>query len=331
MTTLAASLLARLVGALVRYRLAILVASGLVTLLAVFPASRLQFDQTVESLFADDDPHRLDYAASKALFGGDELVGVVYRDPHLFESEGLERLRALAEELSHIPGVQAQSTQSLVGNLDDLDKLNAQLAKLAKIARLAKSLFKTEFTPLPPPDEIRRQAIELVRGILVGDDDQTTAVVLRLAPEDAAPCPRGETIAAIRDLAKRHEQRSRLASYVVGEPVQVHDMFRYVQEDGSVLGWTSTALLLVVILVLFRNLRWMVLPILIVQATLLWTKAILVLSGIKLTMVSSILESLVTIMGVATVMHMSLVYCELRPKLDRVAALQRTLELLAVD
>ena len=48
-------------------------------------------------------------------------------------------------------------------------------------------------------------------------------------------------------------------------------------------------------------------------------------------MVSSVLESLVTIMGVATVMHMSLVYCELRRKLDRVAALQRTLVLLAVD
>ena len=76
------------------------------------------------------------------------------------------------------------------------------------------------------------------------------------------------------------------------------------------LGWTSTALLIAVILLLFRRLRWVLLPILIVQATLLWTKAILVLSGIQLTMVSSILGSLVTIIGVATVMHMSLVYCE---------------------
>jgi len=44
-----------------------------------------------------------------------------------------------------------------------------------------------------------------------------------------------------------------------------------------------------------------------------------------------VLESLVTIMGVATVMHMSLVYCELRRDLDRVAALHRTFSLLAVD
>jgi hypothetical protein len=108
-------------------------------------------------------------------------------------------------------------------------------------------------------------------------------------------------------------------------------MFSYVQEDGSVLGWASTSLLVVAILVLFRRLRWVLLPILVVQATLLWTKAILVFSQVQLTMVSSVLESLVTIMGVATVMHMSLVYCELRRDLDRVAALHRTFVLLAVD
>src|SRR4029077_4470429 len=139
------------------------------------------------------------------------------------------------------------------------------------------------------------------------------------------------TIAAIRQVAKRYEKRSGLKTHVAGEPVQIHDMFQYVQEDGRVLGWASTSLLVVVILVLFRRLRWVLLPILIVQATLLWTKAILVFSGIQLTMVSSVLESLVTIMGVATVMHMSLVYCELRRDADRVAALQKTLELLAVD
>jgi predicted RND superfamily exporter protein len=167
--------------------------------------------------------------------------------------------------------------------------------------------------------------------VVVGKDEKTTAVVVRLYPDEEAPVPRSETIAAIREVAARHAQRSGFATHVAGEPVQIDDMFRYVQEDGSVLGWASTSLLVVVILVLFRRLRWVLLPILVVQATLLWTKAILVFSQIQLTMVSSVLESLVTIMGVATVMHMSLVYCELRRDLDRVAALHRTFVLLGTD
>lgn len=308
-----APLLARLVDVLVRFRLPILAGSALVSVLAVFPASRLTFNQSIESLYADDDPHLRDYLASRRWFGGDELVGVVYQDPELFESAGLERVENLAAELSSIHGVKGASTQDLASNLAAVEK------------PIFKALFKKEMA------SFRTRAIELFRRILVGDDDHTTAVIVRLEPEGEALCPRGETVAAIREVATKFQQQSGFATYVAGEPVQIHDMFRYVQEDGTVLGWASTSLLVVVILVLFRRFRWVLLPILIVQATLLWTKAILVFSGIQLTMVSSVLESLVTIMGVATVMHMSLVYCELRRDYERVAALQRTFELLAVD
>jgi predicted RND superfamily exporter protein len=325
-----ALLLARLVDVLVRFRLPILAGSALLSVGAVFPASSLKFNQSIESMFGEDDRHLVDYIASRKYFGGDELVGVVYQDPDLFTREGLERVRALSRELSVIRGVQPQSTQSLASNLDQLDLLNDLLSKLAKAGQVAK-IFRIETTPLPTPDELRRKALDLVGGVVVGKDERTTAVVVRLVPDEEAPVPRSETIAAIREVAARHAQRSGFTTHVAGEPVQIDDMFRYVQEDGSVLGWASTSLLVVVILVLFRRLRWVILPILVVQATLLWTKAILVFSQIQLTMVSSVLESLVTIMGVATVMHMSLVYCELRRDLDRVAALHRTFVLLGTD
>src|SRR5690606_9645765 len=99
---------------------------------------------------------------------------------------------------------------------------------------------------------------------------------------------------------------------VVGEPVQVHDMFEIVERDGATLGWASSAILLMIILFLFRSLRWMLLPILIVQVSLLWTRATLVLTGLSLSMVSSMLDSLVTIIGIATVMHLTILYRELR-------------------
>ncbi|MBI3863930.1 MAG: MMPL family transporter [Planctomycetia bacterium] len=325
-----ASLLARLVDVLIRRRLPILIIAAVLTALSVVPANQLTFNETIESMFSDDDPHLVDYSASKRQFGGDELVGVVYQDPDLYGSEGRERVAALAAKLSEIPGVQASSTQDLASNLAAIDK------------PLFTTLFKKQIGAL------RQNLIELFRGVLVGADDRTTAIVLRLVPEQTTPVPRSRTIGEIRAIAEEARQRNRaaylkqhpgqrdesgelFATYVIGEPVQVHDMFRYVQQDGQILGWTSKGLLVVVILVLFRRLRWVLLPIIVVQATLLWTQAILVLSGIQLTMVSSILDSLVTIIGVATVMHMSLVYCELRPRLDRVEALRHTLVMLAAD
>src|SRR5260370_5873625 len=162
----AASLLARLVDVLIRQHFPILAASALISILAVYPASQLAFNETIESMFAEDDPHLTDYLASRKLFGGDELVGVVYRDPELFKKDGLARVAGLAEELSYVAGVRAESLQSIAGNLAAADQ----------------PVFKTFFTK--QIESFRRQVIESTRGILVGDDDQTTSVVLRLT---AAP------------------------------------------------------------------------------------------------------------------------------------------------
>ena len=38
-------------------------------------------ERSIESLYALDDPHLLDYRESKSLFGGDEFVIVAYDDP----------------------------------------------------------------------------------------------------------------------------------------------------------------------------------------------------------------------------------------------------------
>src|SRR5258708_1553897 len=194
--------LARLIDLLVRYRFPILAVAVVASLLSVYPATQLKFNQSIESLYADDDVHLQDFLASKRLFGGDELVGVVYRDPDLFSKKGLARVRHLAETLSKVRGVKAESTQSLAGNLAAVD------------LPIFKTIFRKEI------EAFRTRVIELVRGILVGDDNETTSVIVRLVSEQEAPVPRAQTIAAIRDIATRHQQETSFVTHVVVEPVQ---------------------------------------------------------------------------------------------------------------
>ena len=164
----------------------------------------------------------------------------------------------------------------------------------------------------------------LVRGILLGHDNQSTAVVVRLEPQDAAAVPRGETIRQIREVAANFTEEYGFPTYVVGEPIQVEETFRYVEEDGRELFLFSLGLLGLVLVVLFRNPRWVLLPLVIVVATISWTEALLVLSGMRLSMVSSMLNSLVTIIGVATVTHLAVHYRELRRTHDRETAVTLT-------
>ena len=54
---------------------------------------------------------------------------------------------------------------------------------------------------------------------------------------------------------------------IAGEPVMVVDGFRYVEADGRRLGWSTTILLALTILACFRSIRWVVVPLLVVQLT----------------------------------------------------------------
>ena len=301
------------------HRVILLIAAVLVAVLSIGPAGRLKFDQSIESLYSDDDPHLAAFRASRELFGGDEFVIVSYEDPRLFSSddrssqqstrlneEARSRIERLAESLGSVPGVEPGSTQHLVKALEPSGVLGRVMKRI---------------------DGLRRRVLELVEGVLVGEDRRTVAIILRLSRASGAESTsqRATTFSEIRRLAAAHDPVAR----VVGEPVQVHDMFRYVEEDGRTLFWWSLVLLAAVILVLFRSIRWVLLPLAVVLAAILWTEALLVVSGMQLSMVSSMLNSLVTIIGIATCTHVTVHYREHRNQHSPLEAMSATMRQLA--
>ena len=303
-------LIGRAVDSLSRYRRIWLLFVIVIPTLAYPIARRLSFDQNIQSMFSQSDQRLKKFLASKDRFGGDEFAIVAWKEPGLFSEstddaesgdsprvslspEASERILEFAEKLSKIPGVNEDSTQHL--------------------AEALRFRFRQDVV------------IKLVENVLLSEDRQTTSIVLRLKPEDATSVPRGTTIAAIRRAAQSHDP----PAFVVGEPIQVHDMFRIVQKDGSMLFVVSLVILSAVIYVMFRNLRWVVLPVVAVLATIVCTEALLVVSQLRLSMVSSMLNSMVTIIVIATSTHVTIHYREMRASLEPEEAMKRTLRDLA--
>ncbi|MDB5335214.1 MAG: integral rane protein [Planctomycetaceae bacterium] len=291
----------RFIDGLVRYRLALLCLAIALTGLSISPANQVTFDQTIESLYAPGNPRLIEYTDSKAVFGGDEFIFLTYTDPQLFEDAGQERLANLAARAQEVPGVVLDSVQSL----------NTYL----------------ELTNRRPFKSRRAKLLEFARGVLLGDDNQTTAIAMRLENEATAKQPRPATIAELRRIAAEQS----IPTSVVGEPTLVLDMFRYAEEDGLFMGWAASILMVAVILFFLRDVRSIILPFVIVQMTILWTKAGLWSTHLQLTMVSSILGSLVTIIGVSTVVYLSFYFQELRQKYDRETAFRKMLQIIGVD
>ena len=277
---------------------------AVIAVIASIPLSeRLEFDQRLESFFADDHPDVVILHRSRREFGGDEFVIVAWTEDKLFQHDmpndaslqtltadrqfrseltdrSQKRIAALSADLSRIPGVDSERTQNLAAILEQAPKIRST----------------------------RRAILQLLTGSLIGDDARTTSIVLTLTPEAEAPVSRAATLRHIRDVAKGFEPDSAVA----GEPVQIHDMFRLVEEDSRVLFLVSLGILASVLLLLFRGLRWVLGTIGLVLGVVICTRAILVVAGSELSMVGSMLNSLVTVIGIATCMHVIVHYRDLR-------------------
>lgn len=267
----------RAAGLLIRHRWPLLAVAALLTAVAVWPASRLKFDRSIENVFAPGDPLLVSYRRLKRTFGGNEIVLAAYTDEQLFaaDGEGIRRVKRVREKLERVPGVKS------VLSIDR--PLGEQIVQ--------------------PDSRIAARVRELFAGYTHGSEGETVALACMLLPREETPVGRRETIAGLRDVMRNQLPEPLSPGMIAGEPVMVTDGYRYVEEDGRRLGWATTLLLAVVIVVCFRSLRWLVVPVVIVQLTLLWTKAVLVVSGLRLSMVSSMLTAVVTVIGVATVVH----------------------------
>jgi len=285
----------------------LLLAVVIVVVAAIPIADRLEFDQTIDSFFAPDNPDIQLLKRSRADFGGDEFVIVAWHEPGLIQQNpagdypelsatAAERIQQLSDHLGELPGVDAGRTRDLL--------------------RILKRTLKNANT--------RRKMLKLFEGILIGPDQETTAIVLQLLSAKESPVTREETIGRIRLVAAEFSSDTAVA----GEAVQIQDMFHLVERDGNRLYVASLIVLSVMLLAIFKNVRWVAASVGIVTGSVVCTRAALVVAGAQLSMVSSMLNSLVTIISVSTTTHIIVHYRELRSTLDaRTATLQTFREL----
>ncbi|HEV3339429.1 MAG TPA: MMPL family transporter [Pirellulales bacterium] len=265
---------------LIRFRWPFLLAALAVTVAAYFPSRWLAFDRSIENMFAPDDPVLEPFRKLKRTFGGDEVALAAYVDADLLTADGLARLEKITADLAAVPGVKQTFSLSTV----------------------------QQFFTSPLLASFKERLLELSEGYTIGPDRQTAGVVCVLVPEHEAPVPRLQTV----DLLRRQIEAHAAGGVLTGEPVMVVDGFRFLEADGELLGAVSTVLLMLTIVICFRSLRWVVVPMAVVGTTLVWTQASLVASHLHLSLVSSMLWAIVTVIGVATVLHLVISFREYR-------------------
>ncbi|AMV34665.1 MMPL family protein [Pirellula sp. SH-Sr6A] len=285
---------------MIQFRWLGLCIAAIAFMVALPASSQLRLDRSLEKMFPDDAPTRIAFESLEQIFGVSELIVFAYRDPDLWAEDrsGLERLQRIRKRIESIPGIDSAL---------DLSKLDGMLSSLQPspsgfLGALGGA--KTSKRPLlDEENEIAKDLKKLFEGQTHAADSDLVAVACILK-ENSLPEGYRDVLAELRSVDLESSQRPLL----VGQRVMLEEGFDAIEEDGRRLSFYVGGALVVLLTVGIRSLRWALITIVVVQWSLVVTRALLVLFDWELTMVSSMLASIVTVIAVATAMHWMLAY-----------------------
>ncbi len=338
--------------------------SVLVVLLSIlvffgYHTKNFKLDASADSLLLEDDVDLKVYRNIHERYPSTDLLVVTYTpDIDLFSDQALESLKQLREELEKVTSVDTVFT------ILDAPLLKNSDEPLTEVIKDLPSLGKPGVDRGKAKDELLNSPI--YRQLIVSVDGQTTALLLRLVEDpkynglrqsrnelrakqrnsglsvketqaleritteydqthEALNRQRHLDVGHIRDIIEPYRQHGVL--YLGGVPMITDDMVTFVRNDLIVFGGSVLVFLIIVLAAIFREFRWIVLPLLSCFYAGIIMVGVLGLIGWKVTVISSNFLALMLIITISMNIHLIVRYRQLNrdhPGDDQLALVRTT-------
>ncbi len=271
----------RLLKAMLRRPMTVIAAIAAVTLFFALNLHRLYFSSSVYDFAVKDIPETARYDDFKKIFGSDEIIRIVVKGENIFDPATFQKLEQLARAVSEIKGVRR------VISLPDIKKSvdisgNWDLQKFAEILKPA----------------------ALFRRNIISEDHKSTALTL-LLKNDA------DEKAVIHDISRLINDSAWLKGltvYQIGMPVVSQSLAEFTEKDFFRLPPITFLLIALMLFLLFRNLPCLLLPILCVSLSLIWTFGLMALLNIPLSMLTMVVPIFLIAVGMAYCLYICAEY-----------------------
>lgn len=304
---------------------------------------QFRLDASAESLVLENDRSLEQYRQVNQTFTtSDDFLVVTYTSNEpLFTTEGLARLRALRDDLQaleavgstnsilnvpllHSPDLTLDTVDSEIKTLDEHDVAPATGRQALLDNPMYPNLLISEDgkttaiqVNLPTPDRYfdllnqrnelrekvnRGEASEAERTQLEETSDEFIRYTEQLGEE------RDATINQVRAILEQY--RDHASIHLGGVPMIVADMIRFIENDLSTFGFGVLAFLLLTLAIIFRQWRWVVVPLLCCGFTVWLMVGFLGWAQWPVTVISSNFISLLLIMTLSLTIHLIVRYRE---------------------
>ncbi len=299
-----------------------------------------ELDASADSLVLENDSSLKYYRGIRERYGSDDFLIVTYSpQKELFSSEVLADIKQLREALAQLD--QVDSVVSLL----DVPLVDSPPMTLAEISRQVRTLESDDVDVAMAEREMRQSP--LYRNLLVNSQGDTTALQVNLVVNQTLRSlidsrdelygkvgiiPDAEqrlaelseqikvenrvqklrmdrTIAAVRAVMDEHRAEAKL--FLGGVPMIASDSIQFIRNDLKVFGVGVVSFIVLILLVSFRSLRWVVLPLVVCLASALSMVGYLGWAQWSVTVVSSNFISLLLIITLSLIIHQVVRYREL--------------------
>ena len=302
-----------------------------------------KLDASADSLLLEDDVDLQEFRKIHARYPSGDLLVVTYTpDDDLFSDQALESLKQLREKLTKVKSVVTVFT------ILDAPLLNISDLPFEEMIKDIPSLEKTGIDRDRAKDELLNSPI--YRELILSADGQTTALLLELAEEhqyanllqsrnelrskqrktglsvkeaellertsvefdqvhEALNKQRHHVVTKVREIIKPYRQHGVI--HLGGLPMITDDMVTFVRNDLIVFGGGVLVFLVIVLTAIFREVRWIILPLLSCFYAGLTMMGVLGLIGWKVTVISSNFLALMLIITISMNIHLIVRYRQL--------------------
>jgi len=321
---------------------------------------RLEIDTSTEAFLHPRDPILKTYNEFRKQFGRDEFIILAIEPPEVFDQDFLQKLKAFHEELeAQVPHIQeitsllnarntrGQGDQLIVGDLlaewprDDHDL--ALLRQRVLSNPIYRNMLVSEdgrFTTVVIKTDtyssagFKPQESEILQGfseaaapakpeskddVLEGFEEQPAGE--EIEPPFLTDAENNAVITALERVMHRY-QAPNFKIYLAGTPVLTDVLKRSMVKDAQTFIRFVLLTIAVCLLIMFRRVTGLVLPLLIVAFAVLSTLGLMAIAGVPITLPTNILPSFILAVGIGASVHvLAIFYQNFQTSRDREEAI----------
>lgn len=284
----------RLALFILKFPKSILLCVIIIAAASVHPALNVRTDFNLEGFFPKNDATINEYEAFTEEFGRDDntiLIGIEQKN--LFNKQTLLDLKAITDSLKKIPKV--IDVQSL-WTVRQMDGTGNSL-------RFKNYLTDEKLNP-QGLQKVKEKLLDdaNVAGVLLSEDADFTAIALDINDSDDAYNVRQNILNRLQDVLQPYH--STYDFRLSGIPYFRNTYVNLLNDEILLFVSISSILILLVLFLLYRSITGLILPIVIVWLTVLYTVAFVVITGGFFEILSSTIAPILLCVGIADSIHM---------------------------